>query len=529
MTPSNLLRSSCLAFLVVIGLEPVALAEGWKPPLGVPAPAFGIKEVAPVAPNPWGSARAGFYYVDASQPSATDSGNPLGTPSLPRRTVPLSLPAGAVVELHGQYGYSHTSPNQIEASGTAARPVFIRGKSASQRPLVTAAWQMKGSYFILENLEFEFAVPVKGALSLVATDHAVVRNSDVHGNLNGGGIAVFGNETAATQVVIYNNLIHDNGDVQATYDQDVNGVRVAVNTNQIWVIDNQIYRNSGDGVNIYAGSAAAQATTHHIYVGRNVSHDNKQTGFWSKQAVDVIFSENLCYSHRPSNSSYGQCMGFQYAPERVWFLFNHIHDCDVGIALSSDSGLGSGQDSYFIGNVIHNIHHSGSYNPNTAWSNAGFMLAGGVNRYVINNTIHDVDAGINSPGARGAVHIVNNIISEITEPQGSHVFVEMGATASASVMHHNLLAGALRIKWGGPATNSLSRFQASLNADPLFVNPAGEDFRLQAVSPAVDAGVTDPVYSTFLSLYGIDIAKDIAGKPRPQGPAIDLGAYERTP
>jgi hypothetical protein len=293
-------------------------------------------------------------------------------------------------------------------------------------------------------------------------------------------------------------------------------------------VDNELYRNSGDGIQISAGSAAAQPTTHHIYVGRNVAHDNKQTGFWTKQAVDVVFSENLCYAHRPSNSSYGACMGFQYAPERVWFLFNHIHDCDFGIGGSSDNGQGTGQDSYFIGNLIHRIHHSGGYNPNTAWSNAAIMLAGSVNRYIVNNTIHDVDAGINSPGARGSVRIVDNIISSVTEPQGSHVFIEMPTTASTSAMHHNLLDGTARIKWGG-VTDNLSRFQASINADPLFVNPAGEDFRLQAASPAVDAGVMDPVYSTFSSLYGLDIAKDIAGRPRPQGAAMDLGAHERSP
>ena len=65
--------------------------------------------------------------------------------------------------------------------------------------------------------------------------------------------------------------------------------------------------------------------------GRNVAHHNKQTGFWTKQAEDVIFSENLSYSHRTSDSSTGACMGFQYAPERVWFINNHIHDCEVGI------------------------------------------------------------------------------------------------------------------------------------------------------------------------------------------------------
>src|SRR5262249_42954721 len=156
------------------------------------------------------------------------------------------------------------------------------------------------------------------------------------------------------------------------------------------------------------------ALTHDIYVGRNVAHHNKQSGFWTKQAVDVILSQNVCYAHRPGNSSFGACMGMQYSPERVWFISNHIHDSEYGIAIAGDSDRGFGQSSVILGNVIHNIHHVSPYNPQTGWSQAGIMLAGGMMRLVMNNTIHDVDAGITSP--IGAVtHIHNNIISEIRE------------------------------------------------------------------------------------------------------------------
>ena len=95
---------------------------------------------------------------------------------------------------------------------------------------------------------------------------------------------------------------------------------------------------------------------HHVYLGRNVAHENKQTGFWTKQASDVIMSENVAYAHHPSDSSPGAGLGGQYGPERVWFLYNHIHDCDYGIAAGSDNHLGFGRDVYLIGNVIHNIH-----------------------------------------------------------------------------------------------------------------------------------------------------------------------------
>ncbi len=51
-------------------------------------------------------------------------------------------------------------------------------------------------------------------------------------------------------------------------------------------------------------------------------------------------------------------------------------------------------------------------------------------------------------------------------------------------------------------------------ADPRLRNPAGGDFRLQAGSPAIDAGVAP------------DFASDLDGVHVPTGSAPDLGAYE---
>ena len=55
-----------------------------------------------------------------------------------------------------------------------------------------------------------------------------------------------------------------------------------------------------------------------------------------------------------------------------------------------------------------------------------------------------------------------------------------------------------------------------ITADPLLVDPALGDFRLQAGSPAIDAGSTNP-----------DVTDDYVGTSRPQGAGYDLGAYER--
>jgi hypothetical protein len=236
--------------LILLSSVGPAAAQVWTPPLGLPAPAFWITQTAPQAP--WTAAVAGFYYVDATASASTDSSNPYGWPAKPRKTIPSSLPAGAVIELHGTYGTAHTSPSNIVAAGTAASPVYIRRASASTRPTITKSWEVNGTYLVMENLTFAFTGP--GLYLLAPLSNAALRASELRGNLGDGGIEVV-SSGSVSNLVIYGNVIHDNGDVGATYDRDVHGVLVGSQVSNVWIVDNELYRNSGDGAQ---GSTAAR-------------------------------------------------------------------------------------------------------------------------------------------------------------------------------------------------------------------------------------------------------------------------------
>src|SRR4030095_10124475 len=77
-----------LMFIIATAFVSVTAQAAWQPPIGIPAPPFGINEVAPPTPNPWTTPTPGFYYVNNQ--TGNDTNNPYGTPANPRKTIPYS-------------------------------------------------------------------------------------------------------------------------------------------------------------------------------------------------------------------------------------------------------------------------------------------------------------------------------------------------------------------------------------------------------------------------------------------------------
>ena len=141
-------------------------------------------------------------------------------------------------------------------------------------------------------------------------------------------------------------------------------------------------------------------------------------------------------------------------------------------------------------------------------------------------------------GVDGLV-VVNNIVSLPACASGSVLVRNNGGDSSdgGTVIHANLFnaANGTHTNVGNPTGTSRTftawssfvaatpYFMTHTNlggtaggaVDPLFVDVSAHDFRLQATSPAITAGIAIPT-----------INKDFGGVARPSGAGIDIGAWE---
>ncbi len=219
---------------------------------------------------------------------------------------------------------------------------------------------------------------------------------------------------------------------------------------------------------------------------------------------------------------------------------NNIHD--VGRYCES-SGIGlSAIDAYsdnliIEGNWVHDIGRfaageNGCQPGNDYWMNHdhGVYNGRGTNVIIRNNVFYNITRGwgIQRYGSTvDQLYIVNNtfafpnpnrdgqIILAATTTNlyiQNNIFylpgqnVGISGTSSGAHIDHNLSTGTV----GGGGTGSNIE-----NTDPKFVNPSALDFRLQAGSPAIDAGA-------ILSM----VLNDFLGIIRPQGAGYDIGALE---
>jgi hypothetical protein len=479
-----------IAAVLVFAQQPAP----WRPPAGIPAPSFGILQTAPAA----------TVYVDATRGRDT---NP-GTASRPRQTIPLVLPRCTVVQIVGTYPIAHEGPRTIEAQGTADCPVFIRGGTH------TSTWEISGTYLILEQASRGFLV-VRATTDGRDTHDVAIRDVEFRGA--GLGIqATFAPRGSVYNVVALRLNIHDLGDMNTTTDQDVVGVGIYRERNHhIWFLDSTCERVSSDC--FQANAQGDPAGVHHVYAGRISCRNNRQGCLWAKQSEDVVFSESYCRQMRPDKGGLnpGQCFGAQYDARRLVILKNQMTDSENGIVLGSfDYGTPKG-GVLIAGNLITNIHHTTSAdalaNP---WSGgAAIRLSGGVTALLVNNTIWDVDGGVQIPAGGATTTVVNTVVGLVkraafqVEQPGR---LKLVTHTRFDAMPRLWIAGASIV----PTSADLARDANSIIGSPGFRNVAGGDFRLAERSPLLGAGVPiDEIEAGYRAIHGVPLGLELGRTP----------------
>lgn len=496
-------------------LRPVpaaAQAEFWTTPLGVPAPTFGVRETAPAVPNPWTRETPGFYYVDNTVAASTDN-VAFGTPAVPRKSIPTGVGAGSVVEVHG--GPYNTSVNiSVGGNGTASGPIFYRGVN---KPRVVGLQNNRnialiGAYvivegFVMENLQ---VVPIG--------NHQAIRDSEIRGMPPApGGSAVF--IGAHSDIVVLRNVIHNNGDPNYPTENDIHGVLVGTGAERAWIMDNEMYGNGGDSVQINSGSATMARL---IYVARNRMHDEGENAVDIKTAEDVIVSQNRCWNFKPTNFAVSGSDGTAIVVNddnarsghnnRIFILFNEISDSTVGVRTQ--------YYAYIVGNLIHRI------------TNAGVLSFGVHDVHIENNTFYSLTRALERFGgdAGNKVVFVNNIVYGRSVDD---IKVTGNAAAAISAVANSLFASPSKIAWAGITYSGLGSFQAvhscpeCVEGDPQFTNVVGGDFRPRTTSPAIGRATPTGLYAAYEQQYGVSIAFDATGRSRPGADGKwDMGAFE---
>jgi hypothetical protein len=432
---------------------------------------------------------------------------------------PSLYAAGNLVEIHG--GPYTGTQQTIVANGTAANPVWIRGVDSKNKTVIRRQTIVNGSYLIMENLLFDVQLAtISMRYKTTFVDHICIRNSTFIGSgvIAGNNSAIYWTGIAdhiADGIIIYNNTISNFGDTLSTTENDYHGLMPSSYSRNSWILNNTLYKNGGDGVQVGSVGYTEAERPKYVYIGNNIIHENRENALDIKSADHVVVSSNTCYGYAPTSSSAGEGIVAHDNPNNVWIINNIVHDSTIGITTTAST------ETYFIGNIV--------YACPTAIHFRGATTGG-----IINNTLYGYTSGITTEV--GGLKILNNILANRQGTTGNDLYFGSTTYVPTSTVDNLLFANQVGAKiYVGASAISLAAFKSTYNkctsfcqedTNKNFVNPDLNDYSLLDTSVAVDNGTADGVYPLYLQQFGVALSTDFNGTLRPSGSAYDIGADE---
>lgn len=298
--------------------------------------------------------------------------------------------------------------------------------------------------------------------------------------------------------------------------------------------------NDGSGIEIYGNGIGANNS-----IIENIVHDNKHEGILLAESSGNLVRGNIVYNHGESGIRAG-----------LPSTSNNIIEYNTVFANAQFVDDRFGIDLIYVGNnntVRYNTVYSQSTIPGGLYLSGGIRFDGNdgsgnvltesTGNTAYYNLVYDEFIGINVFSFSN-VSLYNNTIVGSKQfgiaanaptgvtPVNTIIRNNIVAPATGSVLAHVNLANSQinhNCYFFGPGATFIWGFQFltyaaylaqsgqdvnSIAANPLFLDATARDYRIQALSPARDAGVD----------VGLSLARD--GVLVPQDAAPDIGAYE---
>jgi len=277
---------------------------------------------------------------------------------------------------------------------------------------------------------------------------------------------VYNTASSGIKVNESRNVVIEDSEVEAACESGgEEDISIKLHSDTVLVRNNHIHDANHEGIDIKEGARNVQVIGNHIY---NVERQGLYADAWNQPTYNIEFNGNI------------------------------IHDCDFGMGACSEMG-GLLSNVRFVNNLVYDCNGPGMFCKD--WG-------GGPNHpmediYYVNNTAYNCAWGWGAGmdiGTYEAINVVvrNNILSQC------RIVIQVNREPISKIIEKNLCenAGGLDPNW-------------VIAGQPRFVNPGAGDFHLLGDSDAIDAGLATDAPGL-----------DLDGKARPQGIAIDIGAYE---
>ncbi len=292
------------------------------------------------------------------------------------------------------------------------------------------------------------------------------------------------------------------------------------------VVVDGCYLQSKADVSAWTASDWDQLSANGLSVGgtkitiRNNHLKNVNFGI-SVSATDSLIEHNVVDSFAGDGMrGLGDNSVFQYNLVKNCYKVNANHDDGFQSWSTGPNGVGTGQVTGIVlrGNTI--INYEDPNQPFRGTLQGIGCFDGMYVDWVVENNVIITDHwhGITFLGAKN-VHVINNTVIDPNTTKPGPPWIDIGnhkdgTPPSGCIVRNNLVTDLNNASSGVTADHNIV-IKNFTDYGKFFVDAAGYDLHLLQSSSAVDQGSPDLAPSI-----------DIEGIPRPQGAAVDVGAYE---